>query len=132
MKFIVLCILNLLLLLSSGKGDVPSTAVTEQVRKLTLEGFTNAYNFDFAAANKSFDQASEIEPLHPRPYVGKAMIELWRYLLSKNDTARKSFLDYADRAIEAAEKYEDRFGEVQHGIDDLRDLLNPLDWRERF
>ncbi len=110
MKFIVIILLNFLLS-SFGSGGSLSPAALERVRNLTLEGLHSAYNFDFDAANKSFAMASEVEPLHPRPYVGKAMILLWRCLLNKNEADQQAFFFLADRAIDAAEKYQDQFGE---------------------
>jgi tetratricopeptide (TPR) repeat protein len=111
MHFLFLSLLHLLLFLPPGDNGALSPELTERIRALSLEGFESAYNFDFAAANRSFDEASKVEPLHPRPYVGKAMIEMWKYLLTKNDTARQAFLALADKAIDAAEHYEDRYGE---------------------
>lgn len=87
-------------------------AVLERVQTLTLDGLHHAYNFDFRAADQRFDEAIHFEPLHPRPYVGKATVIAWRYLLGRNDTDKEAFLASADRAIEVAEKYEDTFGET--------------------
>jgi tetratricopeptide (TPR) repeat protein len=91
-------------------GSLPYSTV-ERVRTITLDGLHAAYNFDFPSANKSFDDALSVEPLSPRPYIGKATIVFWRFVLNKNDRDREEFLLLADRAIDAAEKYQEKYGE---------------------
>src|SRR5437762_629539 len=85
-------------------GPLPASTA-ERVRALSLEGLGHAYNFEFAAANERFDAAIAIEPLHPRPYVGKAEILFWRLMFSKNEAEIDSFLLISDRAISTCEKY---------------------------
>ena len=99
MKHVYLILLNVLLLCSFGNADSLTPDVNARIRTITLEGLNKAYNFDFVMAEKDFDAAARIEPLHPRPYVGKSMIELWRYLIGKNDSAKESFLKLAENAI---------------------------------
>ncbi len=86
-------------------------ALMERVRDLNLAGLNHAYNFDITTANKLFDEAIGVEPLHPRAYIGKAMIFFWQYLLSKEDNDKEAFLALADHAIDAGERFEDKYGE---------------------
>src|SRR5262249_24469610 len=99
-----------LCLVSGYAGTLPPATV-ERVRTLTMDGINQAYNFNFDGANKSFDEAIGVEPLHPRPYVGRAMIAFWRCLLSKSDSDIQSFYTVADRAAQASEKFQDTYGD---------------------
>ena len=105
-------LLALLLISTTCIAGSLTPATLERVQTLTLDGLHNAYNFEFKTADQRFNEAIRIEPLHPRPYVGKATIIAWRYLLSRNDTDKEAFLSSADLAIEVAEEYEDTFGET--------------------
>jgi tetratricopeptide (TPR) repeat protein len=108
----VACSLFILFLASSTcVGGTVSPASLERVRTLSLSGFALAYNYDFNQANQRFDEALAIEPRHPRPYVGKAMMLFWRYLLSRNAVLKDSCITIADRGIEAAEALEDDLGD---------------------
>lgn len=103
-------VILLLCSLCGNAGSLPASTV-ERVRNLTLDGLNSAYNFNFPAANRLFDDAIAVEPLSPRPYIGKAMIVFWRFVLNKSDRDREEFLSLAERAIEAGEKYQEKYGE---------------------
>lgn len=109
-----ICALFLLLFtaglsLPAVAGNTP--ADRERFKSLMLEGLAKAYDFRFASADSIFTRVSAIEPLHPRPYLGKASMRFWVYLLSKDEKSRDEFLTYADRTIGAAEAYIDTYGE---------------------
>jgi tetratricopeptide (TPR) repeat protein len=114
---IVVCVL--FLCAGSACADTIDRAALDRVRDLTLKGLDRAYHLDFTNANGFFDEAIAVQPFHPRPYVSKASLFLWRYLLSKDDSDYTSFLSLADRAIETGEKYLDKF-------DDDADVLTSL------
>ena len=82
-----------------------------RVKALTLDGLERAYNFDFSAANKLFNDAIGTAPLHPRPYVSKSFLALWQFLLSKNDSDLQTFLALTDRSVEVGERYLETYGE---------------------
>ena len=105
-------IVTLLFLAASSvqARSLPYSTV-ERIRSLSSEGWQSAYNFKIADANTLFEEANRIEPLYPRPYLGKAMIAFWRYIVSRHEDEKEEFLRFADKTIDAAEKYEDRYGE---------------------
>jgi TolA-binding protein len=105
MKRQFLFLLLIVLVCEHSLGNIPATV--ERVRDLTLQGLDFAYNLDFASANKKFDEAILVEPLHPRPYLAKASLLFWRYLMSKNEADYESFLNLAEKTIEIAENYYD-------------------------
>ena len=88
-----------------------SPADLARIQALTLEGLECAYRMDFADANRRFDEALAIEPLHPRPYAGKTTMFFWQCLLSNKEEDRRQFLALADRAIESGIQYIDTYGE---------------------
>lgn len=105
-------VLTGLLLSSSCSFSRPLPySISERIRTISLQGWNSAYNLELAHADQLFDEASGLEPLHPRPYLGKAMISFWRFLLNKHEDDKDKFLALADRTISAAEEYEDRYGE---------------------
>src|SRR5512143_89877 len=111
MKPVATLSIALVLATFTCSGGTISSESLERVRTLSLRGFALAYNYDFGEANRRFDEAMAVEPRHPRPYVGKSMILFWRYLLSRNEALKDSFLTLADRGIGAAEAFEDAVGD---------------------
>jgi tetratricopeptide (TPR) repeat protein len=105
---ILLC--SLTLTPSLQARTLPYTS-QEQIKSLSLRGWNSAYNFDLTGAHAAFDEASRIEPLHPRPYLGKAMIVFWRYLLNRSEKDKESFYAIAEKTIDAGEKCEEAYGE---------------------
>ncbi|TAK60913.1 MAG: DUF3808 domain-containing protein [Bacteroidetes bacterium] len=98
------CCCAVLLLLMS----VPSTSqANKRVTDLTLEGLNLAYNFELDKAESKFNEAIQVEPSHPRPFVGKATVLFWRFALGNDDKLYEELLSHADRAIEVAEEYID-------------------------
>src|SRR5512140_3725490 len=71
------------------------------IRSLTLRGLEYAYNLDFENAEKMFSQAHAIEPLHPRPILGKASMMFWRVMIQKDDSSYQALLAGADAVIDA-------------------------------
>src|SRR5436189_179501 len=107
----ILKVVPCLLLISAfcHTASLPAATV-ERIRSLTLEGLSHAYNLDLDSANRLFDDAIALEPLHPRPYVGQATIRFWRVLIGRKESDRDEFFTLADRTIDAAEKFEDTYG----------------------
>jgi tetratricopeptide (TPR) repeat protein len=91
-------------------GGELATTTREQIRTLTLEGLSKAYDFNFAGADSLFDRAASLEPLHPRPYLGKAAMRFWKYLMGKDERSYEEFMTYSDRTIGAGEAYLDTYG----------------------
>ena len=85
------------------------TAKANSIRTLTLKGLQYAYALDFKNAGKMFDDAHAIEPLHPRPMLGRASMRFWRLMIQKDDTTYERLVDEADNIIDAGEKYLDRY-----------------------
>jgi tetratricopeptide (TPR) repeat protein len=81
------------------------------IRSLTLQGLDAAYNLDFSAAEKKFDEASAIEPLHPRPLWGRVEIKFWQMIIGRRETNYDAFLAQANNVIDKAEKYVDTYGQ---------------------
>lgn len=102
--------LIILVLVQSAFSSASIPSSMERVRDLTLQGLSFAYNLDFVSANNKFDEAISVEPLHPRPHVGKASLLFWRYLISKNDADYELFIAFAEKAMEQAENFLDTYG----------------------
>src|ERR1041385_7899016 len=100
-------------LLVAGPGFAGSLdpIIGSRVRNLTLEGLESAYNFDLKAANELFDEAIATAPLHPRPYISKSTLVLWRYLIGQKEADYEAFLSSAEKSIDICEQYIDRYGE---------------------
>ncbi|HEV8538979.1 MAG TPA: tetratricopeptide repeat protein, partial [Bacteroidota bacterium] len=110
MKCLSAILFAIMLFVARSHAEAPSHEAIERIRNLSIEGLNHAYNFEFDSATHSFDLASQIEPLHPRPYVGKVMILCWKVLLNRNEREVEAFSSLADRVVDAAEKYEERYG----------------------
>ena len=98
-------------IVSSAISGSLDPAVVSRVRNLTLEGLESAYNLDLKTANKLFDEAIAEAPLHPRPYISKLTIYLWRYLMGMKNADYEAFLSSADKSIGVCEQYIERYGE---------------------
>lgn len=96
---------------SAAARTAASPADLARIQTLTLEGLEYSYRMDFAAANKKFDEALAIEPLHPRPFAGKTTLLFWQCLLHNTEEDSRQFLTVADRAIDAGIQYIDTYGE---------------------
>jgi len=79
----------------------------DRINSLTLEGLNFAYNFDLEQANAKFEEASRLEPNHPRPHVSKATILFWRFSLANDDQLYDELIPMLENSIEAAEEYHD-------------------------
>ena len=86
------------------------TAKGNNIRSLTLRGLEYAYNLDFVNANRVFDEAHAVEPLHPRPLLGKASMLFWRLMIQKDDSSYERLLSQADDIIDSGEHFLDRYG----------------------
>jgi tetratricopeptide (TPR) repeat protein len=103
-------ILSLGAIFQTRADDLDSAAVS-RARALTIEGMNFAYNFEFGEANARFDQAAQMMPQYPRPYVAKAELSFWKVLFGVNEADYREFLDKADIAIDNGEKFVDRYGD---------------------
>ncbi len=111
MKYLMLSVIFILLFINSAISGSLDPSVVTRVRNLTLEGLESAYNLDLVKANKLFDEAITTEPLHPRPYISKSTIYLWRYLMGMKTADYDAFLSSAEKAINVCEEYMGRYGE---------------------
>jgi tetratricopeptide (TPR) repeat protein len=100
MALIAVCVLIAgLMPAAANAADLP-----DRVRDLTLEGMDLAYHCNYSGAHSRLDAAIAIAPSHPRPWVGKAEIAFWNYILGRKDSLYKVFLSAADHAIDVGEK----------------------------
>ncbi len=106
----LICLFSCLFTSASIAGSLIPDSVA-RVQALTLQGLDRAYNYDFTAANRLFDAAIAVEPLHPRPYVSKSLIALWKYLLTRSDADSRELISLTDKAIEQGEQYINTYGE---------------------
>jgi len=79
----------------------------KRVTALTLEGMKYAYNFQLDSADSKFNQASTLEPTHPRPYVARTTILFWRFALGNDDKLYDQLIVQVEQATDLAEKYQD-------------------------
>ncbi|MFI5252932.1 MAG: tetratricopeptide repeat protein [Bacteroidota bacterium] len=85
------------------------TAKANRIRHMTIQGLEMAYNLDLDGADKLFDEAQAIEPLHPRPMLGKASIRFWRLMIQHDDGSYDRFVDEMDNVIDTSEHYRDHY-----------------------
>jgi tetratricopeptide (TPR) repeat protein len=86
------------------------TSKANNIRSLTLKGLEYAYNLDFQNATRLFDEAHNIEPLHPRPLLGKASMKFWQLMIQKDDSSYEQFISDVEKIIDAGDRYLDRYG----------------------
>ena len=107
----LIILLLLVLLLAPCFGGTPPPETQGRAHTLTLSGLEDAYNFDFGNAVNKFDEAISLDPSFPRPYLSKASLSFWQFVLSKSDSDYNSFLPLIDDAIRVGEKYLDEHGD---------------------
>jgi tetratricopeptide (TPR) repeat protein len=91
-------------------GGSLSPVTAERIRGLTLEGLACAYNLDMDRATRCFDEASALEPSHPRPYVGKAAMLFWRLIIARQEADKDTFFTLTERAMDLADQFEATYG----------------------
>ncbi len=83
---------------------------------LIQKGLDSAYNFEFEAAEKTFNRAVKEFPRKPDGFHYLAQIHLWYYLGSKNETDYENFLFYSDSALNRAEELPEKEAESASGL----------------
>ncbi len=88
-------------------GVASEIETMKRVSSLTIEGMNHAYNFQLDSAENKFNEASRLEPTHPRPYVARATILFWRFALGNDDQLYEQIISQTEKAIEVSEDYQD-------------------------
>jgi Iml2/Tetratricopeptide repeat protein 39 len=85
-----------------------SSGQVSEIDDVVKSGLSEVYNFDWASAEKSFDEIIKEYPHDPRGYLYKSLIYLWYYLGSKNKSNYDNFVFFSDSAIEKAQNILDK------------------------
>jgi len=77
---------------------VTSFSLFSQVQSLVRKGMNEAYNFQFEAAEKTFNRILEKKPNSPEGYYRIAQMHFWIFLGSRNEGEYQTFIKFADIA----------------------------------
>ncbi len=77
---------------------------TAQVQNLVRSGMEKAYNFEFAGAEKIFNQIIKKYPNSPEGYYRLGLIHFWTFLGSRDENEYQTFMKFANLAEEKADK----------------------------
>jgi tetratricopeptide (TPR) repeat protein len=87
-----------------------------RIDELIERGLEHSYNFEWAAAEKMFDQAIHAYPNDPRGYHYKSNLYFWNYLSGKKEEDLKKFFEYSDLAIEKGEAVLDKDSDNENAL----------------
>lgn len=79
-----------------------------QIDALIHQGMNEAYNFQFEAAEKTFNKILELKPNSPEGYYRISLIHFWIFLGSRDEGEYQTFLKFADLAQQKADKLLDK------------------------